>query len=315
MRAGRALAAVGGSSPRTAQGRGLEACAAALTRLRPRRVFAPGFSKDVAAPHLLKHAAARGVLDHIADDAAPRRSVRQFRSRSVFPAIPAVQRTLGYLRLPGCIGDGTRSIPQNGVLAFHDALHRVRIRRVLAPARAGPAPRSQTRRARAPTGARPGAHERRAPPPRRWPRSARGACAALPAPVNSGGKGICQCGISGRRRPVRRASIVSIAPLFSAADQLNLFRARGALNRTTEGAPRWAGSTQVNSNPAERPSAPEAIPLNHAASSALTEANQRGRVPGDQPRREGPITGLLQNLTLLSVRWCFARGPTLPRAA
>jgi hypothetical protein len=33
---------------------GLEACAAAFTRLRPRRVFAPGFSKDGAAPHLLK---------------------------------------------------------------------------------------------------------------------------------------------------------------------------------------------------------------------------------------------------------------------
>jgi hypothetical protein len=201
----------GGSSPRTAQGRSLEACAAALTRLRPRRVFAPGFSKDVAAPHLLKHAAARGVLDHIADDAAPRRSVRQFRSRSVFPAIPAVQRTLGYPRLPGCIGDGTRSIPKTACSRFMTPF--------IAFASAGCSLRPALRLrldlrpgARAPTGARPGAHERRAPPPRRWPRSARGACAALPAPVNSGGKGICQCGISGRRRPVTRASIVSIAP-------------------------------------------------------------------------------------------------------
>lgn len=34
--------------------RGLEACAAAFTRLRPRRVFAPGLSRDGAEPHLLK---------------------------------------------------------------------------------------------------------------------------------------------------------------------------------------------------------------------------------------------------------------------
>jgi hypothetical protein len=44
----------GSSPPELPKAGGLEACAAAFTRLRPRRVFAPGFSKDGAAPHLLK---------------------------------------------------------------------------------------------------------------------------------------------------------------------------------------------------------------------------------------------------------------------